>query len=196
MGNLDLREMHGVSGAQGPAVVLRGIFSELERRHEQERLFLSPKLQRAAICSETGLLPAASPDAACPTVAEWFRPGHAPVEVCRRHRAALLADSKEMDRAQPTRSSAWLSQPTPGLHLALDPRIPDDVEAFPLEVSGSGAVRRIEWLIDGVTVGETGPDTRRFLWPLAAGRHEAQARVWTPSSESAIETAVVAFYVR
>jgi penicillin-binding protein 1C len=197
MGNLDLREMQGVSGAQGPAVVLRGIFSELGRRHEQQRLYLSPKLQHVTVCSETGSLPEPS----CPTVAEWFRPGHAPVETCAVHRSESIAAADVVPPAlaagpQAGTARIWLAQPTPGLDLALDPRIPDDLEYFPFEVDGSAEIRRVQWLIDGIEAGETGPETRRFFWPLALGRHEAQARVWTAEAELPVETAKVAFQVK
>ncbi|MCP4203403.1 MAG: penicillin-binding protein 1C [bacterium] len=209
MGNLDLREMQGVSGAQGPAVVLRAIFSELERESEQKSLYLSPKLGRAAICSESGSRPAPS----CPTTTEWFRPGRVPLDICALHRADSLeatrlaelpttvdpsirdtGSSREAVERESVR--VWLAQPSPGLNLAQDPRIPDDMEAFPFEISGKARITRIEWLVDGIAAGKTGPDERRFLWPLAAGRHEAQARVWTGAAADPVVTAPVAFYVR
>lgn len=207
MGNLDLREMRGVSGSQGPALVLRAIFSELERRSEQRQLFLSPKLQRVTICSQTGAHP--GPD--CPTTAEWFRPGHEPAETCALHRseppvaavrvAARAADAalgmppKSVESAQ---ERIWLAQPSPGLNLARDPRIPDEMEAYPFEIDAAAGARiaKIEWLVDGATAGETGPGERRFLWPLAPGRHEAQARVWTAAAARPFETVRVAFYVK
>lgn len=200
MGNLDLKEMQGISGAKGPAVVLRGIFSELARGREPQRLFLSPHLQRTEICAETG----DRPGLGCPIASEWFRPGHLPVEVCRRHahpsadslEFTLVADRVREPSAAPGDPPFWrLEQPTPGLDLALDPRIPDEMEAFPFEVSGAGVFRRIEWLVDGVRVAETGPDERRYLWPLARGRHEAQARIWTAEG-GPFETAPVAYYVK
>jgi penicillin-binding protein 1C len=269
MGNLDLKEMQGVSGAQGPAVVLRGVFSELLREREQNRLYLSPKLRRASICSQTGSRPAP----ACPTTTEWFRPERVPVETCALHRpvptesavevavglvptesevevavgpvptesevdvavgpvptesevevavglvptesevevaVGLVPTESEVEGAVglvPTESAedlsvgpgsarVWLTQPSPGLNLARDPRIPDEMEAFPFEISGKAQITRIEWWVDGVAMGETGPEERRFLWPIAAGRHEVQARVWTVAAAEPVVTASVAFYVK
>jgi penicillin-binding protein 1C len=60
----------------------------------------------------------------------------------------------------------------------MDPRIPDEMEAFPLQLPKDIAVSRVEWLVDGAVVGTTGNDVYRYLWQLTRGGHIAQARVW------------------
>ncbi|HKQ61762.1 MAG TPA: hypothetical protein VJS92_10745, partial [Candidatus Polarisedimenticolaceae bacterium] len=87
----------------------------------------------------------------------------------------------------------WV-QPTAGLHLALDPRIPDELEAFTLEI-GADSVAEVEWRIDGERLGVSGPGVRRWTWPLVRGRHVAQARVRIEGSP-AVEMVEVAFLVR
>lgn len=44
MGNLDYTEMHEVTGSSGPALVLRSVFTELNRNRDVRPLFLSPQL--------------------------------------------------------------------------------------------------------------------------------------------------------
>ena len=87
-------------------------------------------------------------------------------------------------------------QPTPGLDLALDPRIPDALEAFPLQIESDREPRETVWMVDGKRVGVTGAGERRFVWPLAPGEHVAQALVWGQGSDGPVETAQVAFRVR
>ncbi len=193
MGNLDLVEMLGVSGSAGPAVVLRAIFAELARAGEPGPLFLSPKLSRSTICSVSGRVPVPG----CPTTAEWFRPGLAPRTSCAIHGSKQLESNRVAEASPVSRSArAWLTQPSPGLNLARDPRIPDDDEAFPFEIAGEIRIARIDWLVNGQEVGSTGPGERRFLWPLAEGRHEARARIWTVADSAPLVTEPVAFYVK
>lgn len=213
MGNLDLREMLGVSGAIGPAVVLRSIFAELGRGTEARSLFLSPRLARSEICSLTGSRPVGG----CPTTTEWFRPGRTPQSECELHgsnenrlaaaregpRLAAPRDSgpgshsaTAAERLDAPRQPVRLAQPSPGLELARDPRIPDHLEAFPFEVRAGARIARVEWLVDGRSAGVTGLDQRTFLWLLESGRHLAQARVWTEASGEPVLTELVAFYVK
>jgi len=56
MGNLDGTAMDGVTGAVGPAMVLRSVFSELNRNGETRDLPLSRRLLSAKICRRDGRL--------------------------------------------------------------------------------------------------------------------------------------------
>lgn len=188
MGNLDRTPMLEVTGSTGPAIVLRAIFARLERYGDPEPLWLSQNLAGAKICRISGAL--AGPY--CPKMHEWFLPGTEPKEKCTvSHEAAV--------RAVPNHplNQINLELPTPGLQLALDPRIPDEREAFPLLLPEDIETERTEWLMDGSVIGRTGPGERRLLWQVQRGQHTAQARVWVKSGGSApVITEPVNFEVR
>jgi penicillin-binding protein 1C len=60
--------------------------------------------------------------------------------------------------------------------LAMDPRIPDDLEAFEFILDGFDEAHRIDWYVDGRLVQTGTNDT--YLWQLKRGEHVAWARVW------------------
>ncbi len=184
MGNVDQRPMHEVTGSSGPALVLRAVFAELRRHKESKPLYLSRKLVSRQICTKTGKLATSQ----CPIAPEWFRPERAPKKTCTAHTdhqrhasAAPATDSPVM--------SVRLESPTPGLHIALDPRIPDELERFAFRISAVEA-ERVEWILDEEVIGTT----PTFLWHPARGRHTAQARVWIAGRS--VETDRVSFVVK
>ncbi|MHC1745402.1 MAG: hypothetical protein AB9873_20575 [Syntrophobacteraceae bacterium] len=87
-------------------------------------------------------------------------------------------------------------QPTDGLRLAMDPHIPDVLEAFTFLLPKSLVVSTTEWLVDGAVVGQTGAATYGYLWPLTRGAHTVQARVWLQGAAGPVETTVTPFEVR
>lgn len=89
--------------------------------------------------------------------------------------------------AQPT-----LRQPYDGLQLALDPRIPDELERFDFELAWSGTPTRVRWYVDGDLVGE-GIEPR-WSWPLRRGQHRLHAVVESGETEP-LQTAAVGFVV-
>jgi penicillin-binding protein 1C len=80
--------------------------------------------------------------------------------------------------------------------LALDPRIPRELEAFPLELPKGLKTRKIEWLMDGKVIGATENGMNRFLWQLSRGSHVAAAKVWLEDRDGPVETARVRFVVK
>ena len=88
----------------------------------------------------------------------------------------------------------WI-QPTPGLHVARDPRIPDDLETFPLQIESPTPVAPITWYVDGSRVGTTSRGRNTFPWRLSGGHHTARARIWLQHSTTPKETPQVSFYV-
>jgi penicillin-binding protein 1C len=191
MGNLDRRPMQDITGSRGPALVLRAIFAELHRHGQARPLALSRRLEDRPICRNSGLVPGPR----CPTAQEWFRPGHAPRDVCplphgSAHAAAAPGAPSRGEGAPPR-----LASPTPGLHLAMDPRIPDGLERFPLRLAAAAPDARIDWLVDGRIVGSTSDGRGEFLWPLAPGPHTARARL-RPASGVLLETDAVPFVVK
>ncbi len=174
MGDLDRLAMQGVTGSMGPALVLRAVFAEINRHRETRPLYLSPRLVMMDVCRDTGQ-PA---DGRCLNVSEWFVRGTQP-------RPGPGPDT------QP--AVIYLQQPSPGLQLAMDPRIPDDKEAFLFKLAGTGRRIRVVWLVDGQVCATT--MTGEFLWPLQRGKHTAQAVVWRDPSDQPVETTTVAFVV-
>ena len=175
VGNLDHLPMNGITGAAGPALILRSVFAELNRNRRTRPLFLSPRLVKVDICRETGL----APDGECTHVSEWFVPGTEP-----EHGPAY----------QPVRTRPYLQSPSPGLEMAMDPRIPDTHEAFPFQVSNLPAPAFVDWVVDGKLAATT--TTSHYLWPLSRGRHQVKARVWMAGAETPQETGAVNFVVK
>ena len=159
MGNLDGSATDGVTGAVGPAMVLRSVFSELNRNQDTRPLTSSRDLVRADICRRSGQLA----DGVCESTAEWFVPGTVPVSA----------------RSAPGKIEYRLLQPTAGLLVAHDPRIPREFEALPMEVAPVPALRQVEWYIDGKLAANTAGTS--YPWPLQHGAHTVRARLWVGS---------------
>jgi penicillin-binding protein 1C len=173
MGNLDGAAMDGVTGAVGPAMVLRSVFSELNRNQDTQPLTLNRDLVRADICRRDGLLA----DDACESTSEWFIPGTVPP------RTGAPATS--------TSAQYRLLQPTAGLLVAHDPRIPGEFEALPMQIAPVAGLQRVDWYVDGKLASST---TRpSYPWPLQHGTHSVHAKVWT--SAGAHDTDEIRFHV-
>lgn len=155
MGNLDQEPTVGVTGSIGPALLLRSVFAELARRAEPEPLYLSPRLTRRTVCVPVPSAPLGE----CLERAEWFLPGTGPA-----------ADAVEPQRRAPIR----IRQPTPGLQLALDPRLPPDAQAFEFLVDGVAPGDEVLWMIDDQMHRD---NDGSLLWQVSRGRHDVQATV-------------------
>jgi penicillin-binding protein 1C len=175
MGNLDRAAMNKITGAKGPALVLRSVFAELNRNRETKPLYLSPKLVQADVCRDTGLLD----DGNCLTFSEWFMPGATPDK-----------PAKEVDKDE---EIVAMIQPSSGLLLAMDPRIPDDHEAFMFKLSGVKDNSKVEWYVDKKLTAVT--DKGDYLWPMSRGGHTVIARVIV-SDKIKSETQAVTFLVK
>ena len=161
MGNLDQTPMLGVTGSTGPALVLRAAFDMVNSHRTTAPLWLSPRLKRHVICADTGV--AFETGMTCPQRSEYFVPGTAP-----EASAQLATVEHETD--------IRLLQPTPGLHMAYDPRLPASYQGFEFLLQGVAEDDLVDWRIDGMDFqGHTGP---RYLWPLSRGDHSVSASVW------------------
>ena len=176
MGNLDRTPMDRITGAKGPGIVLRSIFAELNRNHDTRPLYLSPKLVQMDVCRDTGL-PA---DGECLSCSEWFIPGSTPGMVAEN--ISIPEEKVEM------------IQPSPGLRLAMDPRIPDDHEYFRFSLSGVAANSKVEWHIDNKLTAVT--ESGDYLWPMSKGSHTVMARIFSEDDKQKSETQNVEFLVK
>ena len=176
MGNMDRSAMDRITGAKGPAVVLRSVFAELNRNPETRSLYLSPKLVQMEVCSETSL-PA---DGDCPVYSEWFIPGSAPEKV-----AEDLANPEE---------EVEMIQPSPGLRLAMDPRIPDEYESFLFRLRGVPSKSQIEWYVDDELKAVT--KSEDYLWPMSKGNHTVMTKVFSEDNKQRSATQDVTFLVK
>ena len=153
MGNLDSTPMDGVTGSIGPALVLRGVFSELGTRDIPRALYLDPRLEAHPVCTTAGAAPGS---ATCFPRTEYFMPGTA------------IASATAPAPVVPT---TRILQPNDGLNIAYDPRRPAAAQAFTLVASKSDPTHRLSWRINGAPL-ETGDDDTRVAWPLTRGTHQ------------------------
>jgi penicillin-binding protein 1C len=175
MGNLDHRSMDGITGSRGPALVLRSVFAELNRHRETHPLYLSPRLVQIEICRDTGR-PA---DDHCSSYREWFIPGTGPGAPEPIHNS---------------QKSLHLIQPTNGLQLAMDPRIPDDQEAFCFKLAKISSVEAVDWYVDDQFLTTT--PTGEYLWSMQPGVHRVGARVWLDNRRNPVVLSSVKFIVK
>jgi penicillin-binding protein 1C len=174
-GNLDQQAMDGVTGSTGSALILRSVFAELNRHQDTRPLYFSPRLIKVDICRDSGL-PA---DGHCAGVSEWFAPGTEP-----------KAGEYRPEEIAPV----FLQQPTEGLQLAMDPRIPDKQEVFSFILANFPVRARADWYVDGRLAASTA--TGGYLWNLQRGEHAVRARFWQAESDKFEETATVRFTVK
>lgn len=147
MGNLDNVAMDGVTGSVGPALVLRGVFAQLEGLRKSRPLYLSPALVAKDVCGEAGH---------CYTHTEYFKAG-----------------SEVVDAPAQAVSKLTLVRPTEGLMMAYDPRIPASEQAFEF-VAALPEGHRVQWWLDGEAKMVT--KDGHWLWEVARGRHLLEAR--------------------
>ena len=156
MGNLDGSSMDGVTGSTGPAMVLRSIFAELNKFKETRPLYLSPKLIKKEICD-----PAIEVrDGDCLHRTEWFIAGTEPETEAHEYSEEVIK----------------LVRPTKVLQMAMDPRIPDDQEAFEFFIAGINTNDIVAWEIDDTPSTMTRGGS--YVWPLTRGVHTVKATVW------------------
>jgi penicillin-binding protein 1C len=175
IGNLDGGATDGITGANGPALVLRSVLAELNRHRDTRPLYLSPRLVKAEICRDTGL----EADGHCASLSEWFAPGTGPE-----------TKTVSADNVNPV----YLRQPGPGMQLAMDPRLPDDREAFVFKLANLPGGTPVDWYVDGRLAGST--STGEYLWELRRGKHLVRARLWPADAERVRDTEKIYFFVK
>jgi len=175
IGNLDQQATDGLTGSNGPALILRSVFAELNRHQDTRPLYLSPQLVKMNICRDSGV-PA---DASCASVSEWFVPGTEP------HAQAVPPGDVP---------AVYLQQPTPGMELAMDPRIDAADQAFVFKLANLPGNTPVDWYVDNKLVATT--SSGEYLWTLQPGNHSVSTRIWQADSGRFLDTASVRFVVK
>ena len=171
MGNLDRRPTDRLTGSNGPALVLRTVFAELNRYTPARPLYLDPVLARNSVCTAQSTAPM------CTSRDEWF----APSGEAARPGAAIVP--------------AFIRHPSNGLQLAHDPRVASQFQKFRFRLSKiAPAVDRVDWLVNGNLVASTVQPSH--LWSVVKGKHRVQARLWWPNDPVPYHTATVSFEVK
>jgi penicillin-binding protein 1C len=175
IGNLDHHATDGITGASGPALVLRSVLAELNRHQNSRPLYLSPRLVKTEICRQTGL----KADGHCASLSEWFVSGTEPKTI-----AAPTQDLKPV----------YLRLPTQGMQLAMDPRIPDNQEAFVFRLANLPQRTPVDWYVDGRLVAAAA--SGEYIWQLQRGIHSVRARIWLDGAGEFQDTPDVSFTVK
>jgi len=157
MGNLDQRPTEGVTGSIGPALLLRSVFSEMTKHEDTRPLPIDRELRKYDLCQDTNQIK--QTDENCETYTEWFIKGTEP-KIKLRHAK---------------KESIKLRQPVNGLHIAYNPRMPKDVQAFEFFIGGIDEDKKVEWDINGEVVKTNGG---KYLWQLEKGQHSLSAVVF------------------
>lgn len=169
MGNLDQRPMKEITGSIGPGMVLRAVFSELNRVSSSRPLIKNLQLRSIEICPISGLL--ASDDG--PVVTEWFRPGFEPRQQC----SGIHGETSLQASIAIKKLGIKVAQPLDGMQMAMDPRIPDNLELLPLKIDSNVRLSRVQWVLDGNIIGSSSA-SKPLLWPLERGAHTVYAKAW------------------
>lgn len=188
LGNFNRKAMTDVTGSSGPLVVLQAAFSWLGRTGQRGApLFFSHELVPSVICRETGTAVCLN---SCSRMTEWFLPGTVPRNDCGATVSLSMSGRNESKR-RPS-----IALPTDGLHLAQDPRIPRDLQKFPLTLASWESVTKAEWLVDGERFAVQHDGRVRVMWPVTRGRHVIEARVWTERKAGPEEAGQARIFVR
>ena len=174
MGNLNYTSMNKVTGASGPALVLRSVFSELTKYKDTQPLFFSRKLLGRQVCIESGLLS----NGKCISRQEWFLKSNVPSPQLQKPQAVV----------------ARIRQPTPGLNIAMDPRIPDDLEAFKFELNIKQTNLMVDWYLNNEFLAST--KTPDYAWTITKGKHKLMARIKLNDTQRIMETELINFTVK
>ena len=192
MGNLTQSPTEGVTGSIGPALLLRSVFAELNRDGATAPLYLSPRLTSRALCLPS---PRITPGT-CLDRSEWFDPAH---DIVLASAANESNESPNPAGAPPSTTVAAgptspirFRQPTHGLELALDPRLPAESQAFRFLLDGVDTADTVAWTIDGTTDSRPGPG---LIWPVTRGTHRVAAEI-TRDGTLIASVAAVDFVVR
>jgi len=152
MGNLDNTVTDGITGSTGAALIVRSVFSVLNRHQQTQPLYLSPQLIEQSRCLDNNVTVCTS------TGTEYF-----------------IDEPQQQSLKAVIVPKIRLRQPTNGLHLAIDPRVSHEKQAFEFIIQAAKSTDRVEWLLNGKTLVSEGCC---YLWQLQRGKHQLQVKLW------------------
>jgi penicillin-binding protein 1C len=180
MGDLDRRPTDGNTGARGPALLLRSVFSHLQQRFPEEAFERHPGLLAQEVCKSQGQVLLKS-DQECFSFTEYFLPG-SELKPLQRGVQEVIAEKIPV-----------ISFPTPNVEIAWDPRIPAASQALELQIQNLSPTDKVRWKVNGEWIAENHKD--RLLWPLQRGQHRLSGQVLKADGR-ALELAEVPFIVK
>ena len=184
VGNAAAEPMIDLPGLEGAAPIWRDVIEAAMADRPAGEFTRPPTLVSVTVCMPTGLLPGPH----CPSpVQEWFIAGTQPLETetyyLARPDGALAIDPPVEARAWAAQAGTRLAdhtdgatqagisivQPARGAVLFLAPELPRQKAL--LRVAAPPDAERVDFLVDGVSVGSApGPDAR-VVWTLSVGVH-------------------------
>jgi penicillin-binding protein 1C len=182
VGNFDGRPMGDVSGVTGAGPLWARVMDLVtEERSDLDR----PGWERRPACALSG----GSPGEACPhQVEDWVAPGADPRPPCRWHRPGcpviwppdLVGWARDEGLLDPSAQQCagegelHIVYPAPGTVVYVDPRAPAELQKVALRAAAPVGAQ-VEWRVDGVVVGRSGPGEPALWQPPTTGLHEVVA---------------------
>ena len=168
MGNLDRKPTQGLTGATGPAMILRNVFHRLNQNQQPLPLYLSKKLFRRQICID-------------------YQDGESCVP---RHEFFIEQDTTTSDNIL---QKDQIYKPSENLRIAYNPRIPLEKQHFEFLIKSSRDIKNVTWMLNGKVIATT--EGKSFLWQIAAGRQHLEVII-TTKDDTKITLKPVDFTVR
>ncbi|MBF0209818.1 MAG: transglycosylase domain-containing protein [Desulfamplus sp.] len=187
IGNLDGSPTIGMTGSKAPALVLRGIFAELNRISEQKNigcgdrpLYMSPSLVKKDIYTikSNGKFVKKS---------EWFVPQ-------KSAQNFVTMDNNDYNFKANSRKFEFLS-PFNGIEVAMDPRIPDEFEYMEFSLSGLAPNDRVNWFVDDELLAKNSMGDGFIQWKIERGEHKVYAELIDESGKLVAQDSV-SFFVK
>jgi penicillin-binding protein 1C len=119
----------------------------------------------------------------CQTRSEWFRTDKLANE-----------DSTGLETKTESKIGYRLAHPIDQMLVARDPRIPDQLETLEFKLNDGEGVLRVEWYLNDKMVATTESD--KYNWPLEAGQHTVEAKVFSIARDKPSMTQVVSMLVK
>ena len=200
VGNTDDSPMINVSGMDGAAPIWRDVIEAAFERSPGREFTRPPGLQRASVCAPTGLLP--GPHCPSPMV-EWFVDGTAPTHIEhyyvvdeRGQRAidpplearpwATDAGLRVAGDVAGSAGSVYIVQPVPGSVFYIAREL--DRQRLLLRAAVPPSTTRVQFLLDGLPIGEVSADDAALVWRREPGEHALEVE---PISRTAPRSAPI-----
>lgn len=172
IGDLTRKPMKEVTGSKASAMLVRSIFTELGRLFGAAPLKHSKLLENVNICPVTGKLAGKG----CAQAVEKFPVDSLPKEICQGHEEAQNKDGEFK-----------IVMPTPGLKIAIDPRIPASLQKITFKAKKSDTRNKLSWILNNQNIGEGD----EISWRLTKGSFDLKIL-----DDSGKEADGIRFYVR